>query len=534
MDDQPADIAAQPHSFGLGDKKGLFMVAFLTRRFLASLVVLAVASYIVYVLTCFSGNPLMDLLQSHARNKEELIAQRVALLHLDISPFLRYFLWLGGILQGFVGHFTLGYAINGQPVTDELSSAMWSTLQLVTTAAVIAIIFGVIIGITTALRQYTAYDYAATFLSFLFFSLPIFWLAVMLKQYVAIGFNNFLADPVIGPVTIVVLALISGVVWLGIIGGPMKRRLIVFGIAAVATAGVLVFISATRWLDDPGLGIVVVTLLSVGFAFLITLISTGLENRKALYSALTTVAVGAVLYYPLQYLFPYVNIWTFILLGLVAIGVGLLVGWLWGGDDRWASARTAAITAFLMAAVIALDRFMQAWSVYANSSAANGRPIATIGSVTPGLSGDFWITGIDSFTHILLPTLALMLASLAGYSRYSRASMLDVMNQDYIRTARSKGLTERTVVVRHAFRNALIPIVTIITLDFGALIGGAIVTETVFNWQGMGALFQNALNITDVNVVMGVFLVTGIAAIVFNALADVIYSALDPRIRVTS
>jgi peptide/nickel transport system permease protein len=399
---------------------------------------------------------------------------------------------------------------------------------------VIAIIFGVIIGITTALRQYSAYDYGATFMSFLFFSLPIFWLAVMLKQYVAIGFNNFLADPTIGPVVIIVLALISGIVWLGIIGGNLRRRLTVFVVAAVVTAAVLLFFSITHWFDNPGMGIIVVTIVSAGFAFLVTAISTGLEDRKALYSSLVTVGIGAVLYYPLQYVFPYMSIWLAIVLAIVAIAVGVFVGWLFGGHDRWVSGRTAGIVALLMGLVIALDRYMQAWSVYANSSSANGRPIATIGSVTPGLSGDFWITGIDHFTHLLLPTLALMLASLAGYSRYARASMLDVMNQDYIRTARSKGLSERTVVVRHAFRNALIPIVTIITLDFGALIGGAIVTETVFNFQGMGALFQNAINVTDVNTVMGVFLVTGIAAIVFNALADGIYSALDPRIRVSA
>jgi peptide/nickel transport system permease protein len=510
------------------------MVAFLTRRVLASLVVLAVASYIVYVLTCYSGNPLQDLLSSHARNKAELIAQRTELLHLDVNPFLRYFIWLGGVLQVFTGHFTLGDTIQSQTVTSQLGSAMWSTLQLVTTASVIAIIFGVVIGITTALRQYTAYDYSATFLSFLFFSLPIFWLAVMLKQYVAIGFNNFLANPSISPLVIAILAVVAGIVWLGIVGGNMRRRLIVFVVAAVVTAAVLTYFSVSDWFDHPGMGIVVVTIVSAGFAFLVTAFSTGLENRKALYASLATVILGAILYYPLQYIFPFMSIWLAIVLLIVAVVLGVIIGWLFGGHDRWISARTAGITAFLMGLVIALDRFMQAWSVYANSSSANGRPIATIGSVTPGLSGDFWITGIDHFTHILLPTLALMLASLASYSRYARASMLDVMNQDYIRTARSKGLTERTVVVRHAFRNALIPIVTIITLDFGALIGGAIVTETVFNWQGMGALFQQAINQTDVNTVMGVFLVTGIAAIVFNALADAIYSALDPRIRVSS
>jgi peptide/nickel transport system permease protein len=510
------------------------MVAFLTRRFLASLVVLLVASYIVYILTCYSGNPLQDLLASNARNKDELIAQRVALLHLDVSPFLRYFIWLGGVLSVFTGHFTLGDSLNGQPVTAQLGSAMWSTLQLVITATILAIIFGVIIGITTALRQYTAYDYGATFLSFLFFSLPIFWLAVMLKQYVAIGFNNFLADPVISPIVITVLALVAGILWLGIIGGNARRRIIVFLTAAIATALILTVLSVTKWFDDPGLGIVVVTLLSAGFAFLVTALSTGLENRKALYSSLVTVGIGAALYYPLQYVFPYMSIWLMVVLAIVAVGVGLLVGWLFGGHDRWISGRTAAITAGLMGLTIMLDRYMQVWNLYSNSSSIAGRPIATIGAVTPGLSGDFWVSGVDSFAHILLPTLALMLASLAGYSRYSRASMLDVMNQDYIRTARSKGLTERTVVVRHAFRNALIPIVTIITLDFGALIGGAIVTEHVFSIQGMGGLFQLAIDQTDVNTVMGVFLVVGIAAIVFNAIADTVYSALDPRIRVTA
>ncbi|HKT55767.1 MAG TPA: ABC transporter permease [Microbacterium sp.] len=510
------------------------MVAFLTRRLLASLLVLLIASYIVYVLTCFSGNPLQDLLESNARNKEQLIAQRVQYLHLDISPFLRYFLWLGGILSAFTGHFTLGDSISGQPVTAQLGTAAMSTLHLVLTATIVAIIFGVLIGITTALRQYSSYDYGATLLSFLFFSLPSFWLAVMLKQYIAIGFNNFLGDPVIATTTIIVLAVISGLVWLAIIGGTLRRRLIVFAVSAVATGAVLAALSLTQWFAYPKLGVVVITLMGVGSAFLVTALSAGLENRKALYSSLVVVVIGAVLYYPLQYVFEYMNLWIMVVLGLAAVAVGIVVGLLFRGNDKWVSARGAAITAAVMGLLMMVDRYMQVWNDYMNASSISGRPIATIGASTPGLSGDFWVTGVDQFTHYLLPTIALMLISLASYSRYARASMLDVMNQDYIRTARSKGLTERTVVMRHAFRNALIPIVTIITLDFGALIGGAIVTENVFSIQGMGNLFQQAINQTDVNTVMGVFLVTGIAAIVFNVIADVVYSSLDPRIRVSA
>jgi peptide/nickel transport system permease protein len=125
-----------------------------------------------------------------------------------------------------------------------------------------------------------------------------------------------------------------------------------------------------------------------------------------------------------------------------------------------------------------------------------------------------------------------MLISLAGYSRYSRASMLEIMNQDYIRTARAKGLGERTVVMRHAFRNALIPLATLVAFDIGALIGGAIITEQVFAFSGMGQLFVQALQRQDLNPVMGVFLITGIVALVFNLVADLVYSVLDPRVRV--
>ena len=141
--------------------------------------------------------------------------------------------------------------------------------------------------------------------------------------------------------------------------------------------------------------------------------------------------------------------------------------------------------------------------------------------------------GVDFFTHLLLPTVALILISFATYTRYSRASLLEVMNQDYIRTARAKGLTERTVIVRHAFRNALIPIATIVAFDIGGLIGGAVITERVFGWTGMGQLFQKGLDQVDPNPVMAFFLVTGGLAILFNLIADLAYAALDPRIRVS-
>ena len=173
------------------------MATFVTRRLIASIFIFLAATYLMYILVALSGDPLEDLRTSTAPNKQQLIEARTALLNLDVPPFLRYFIWLGGIfgLVAGKGFGYLGVTVQNQPVNVLLGQAAGSTLQLVTIASVIAIILGLVVGITTALRQYSGYDYGVTFLSFLFFSLPIFWVAVLLKQYIAIGFNDFLSDP---------------------------------------------------------------------------------------------------------------------------------------------------------------------------------------------------------------------------------------------------------------------------------------------------------------------------------------------------
>jgi peptide/nickel transport system permease protein len=138
---------------------------------------------------------------------------------------------------------------------------------------------------------------------------------------------------------------------------------------------------------------------------------------------------------------------------------------------------------------------------------------------------------IDRLQHIALPVITLTIISFALYSRYMRASMLDVINTDYVRTARAKGLSEWRVIMRHVFRNALIPIVTIAALNFGGLLGGAIVTETVFSLDGIGFYFIQKLQQLDVYAVMAYLLVTSTIIIVFNLIADILYGYLDPRIR---
>jgi peptide/nickel transport system permease protein len=511
------------------------MTTYIIRRLLASLLILLGASFIVYLLIAYSGDPLQDLRASNSPNRQALMAARTQMLHLDVPPALRYFIWLGGAVRcvvPFAGACDLGVTVQNQPVTGALSSAIPTTLQLVTLAAVLAIVIGTTTGIVTALRQYSVLDYSVTFIAFLFFSLPVFWVAVLLKQYGAIDFNTFLADPFIANTTIAVLALISGVVWTVIIGGSWRRRAITFAAAAAGVFAVLYYISATRWFTTPALGPVVILVTGVAFAYGATVLFAGLQNRRALYSSLIMVVLGLVASFALQPLFDRATLLMIVGLGVLALGVGALVGWLMGGYDRVQSIKAAMLTSFGVAGLVLIDQFMKNWPAYYNNPHVRGRPIATIGAATPNLNGDFWITGIDKFTHLILPTCALILISVASYTRYSRASMLEVMGQDYVRTGRAKGLPERVVVTRHAFRNALIPLATIVAIDIGSLIGGAVITESVFSWRGMGVLFIQGLKNVDPNPVMGVFIITGITAVTFNLLADLAYSALDPRVRV--
>lgn len=158
----------------------------------------------------------------------------------------------------------------------------------------------------------------------------------------------------------------------------------------------------------------------------------------------------------------------------------------------------------------------------------------TIGEETPGISlyAHGWELWQDRLGHLVLPTLSLGLLTFAAWSRFQRASMLDVLGSDYMRLARAKGLTYRRTVFKHGLRNALIPLTTVVALGIGTLFGGAIITETVFVWHGMGEyLLQNGIGQNDINVVLGWLLVSATAVVLFNLVADILYAVLDPRIR---
>ena len=510
------------------------MATYLARRLLSSLLVVVASTFLMYLLVDLAIDPLEEFATSTAPNKEQLIANRIARLNLDQPVIVRYFDWAQGAAGCVVGQCDLGinYKTNEQ-VTSLISGAIGTTLLLVTASSLLAIVLGVAVGVVSALRQYSGFDYSSTFVSFLFYSLPVFWVAVLAKEFLAIQFNNFLADPSVGPLFLIVASALVGLAVSAGVGGDRRRRLTTFGAAAAIVALLLIYVDVADFLVTPSLGLPGVALGSLASAVGVTALSTGIRNRRSLYSALTVAGIGIVLWYPMFFVWAAIEetLWRVLGLGVLAIVVGYLVGLAWGGPDRKASARTAAITALPVAILLFLDRVMRAWPAYVDE--LRGRPIATVSRSTPNLEGDFWIQSIDLFTHLLLPSITLLLISFAGYTRYSRASMLEVMNADYIRTARAKGLNERTVVMRHAFRNALLPLASIVPVDIITLAGGAVITESIFSWFGMGKLFIDSLNGDLIDPVMAFILVVGILAVVANFVADLAYAVLDPRIRVS-
>jgi peptide/nickel transport system permease protein len=275
----------------------------------------------------------------------------------------------------------------------------------------------------------------------------------------------------------------------------------------------------------------------MAFAAIVTQLSTGLDNRKSLTAAVGAAGVVIVGYFPLQLILnEQANFLSILLVFVITVGLSAVIGYFVADVDRRVNIRTAVLTAFIGTLPIILDRFMREFGQYMSSDAINNRPVPTISQSNDLLSdaqrANFWISGLDGIMHLILPTLALTLISFAGYVRFSRGSLLEVLNMDYIRTARAKGLTERTVVVRHAMRNAMLPLTTILVNDFAGVLGGAIITESVFGWKGMGSIFNQSLNTYDLNLFMGVFILTAFLTVLANLVADLLFGVVDPRIRI--
>ena len=510
------------------------MFAYIGRRLGALLIILFGSTFLVYILEAYSGDPTEGLRGNSSPKAHQLLMSLIRRLNLNVPPPARYFIWLKGVFGFLTGHFTLGLNGSNTPVTTLLGNALPITIRLVSLSVFLAIFFGIALGIISALRQYSRFDYAMTFIAFLLFSLPIFWVAVLLKEYLAISFNNFLLNGTISPTWILCASIVSGIFWAAVISGTRKRVWMIFGIAGALNAAFLFFLSATKWFTHPGLGPITMLIVGIGAAYGITFISTGLRNRPALNSSLAVVVIGFALYFPVEHILTkYAGFTTLFILLLVTVAIAVGCGLAFAKIDRGPVVRTAILTSIVCALLFYVDKLMKTWVPYINTDAIHQRPIPTLNEKNDLLpTGNFWFASLDTVLHLILPTAALILISMAGYIRYSRGTMLEVLNQDYIRTARAKGLSERTVVVRHAFRNTMIPITTIVVGDVAGILGGAIITERVFGWRGMGTLFNDSINSQDLNQLMGVLLFTSSSVILANLVADLLYSALDPRIRV--
>ncbi|OLZ12223.1 ABC transporter permease [Sulfobacillus thermosulfidooxidans] len=204
---------------------------------------------------------------------------------------------------------------------------------------------------------------------------------------------------------------------------------------------------------------------------------------------------------------------------LIAIILGTIQGYF---RNRWFDHVITTITFFfwsmpvfwLAIMVVLVFSIYLGWFPSGGINFTNGGPAGFVGYVD----------------HATLPILVLVLATVASWARFMRSSMIDSMLQDYIRTARSKGLSELAVVFKHALRNSLLPIITLFGLSIPSLFGGALVVELVFNYPGMGLLFWNAANERDYPILLGIIMIIGLLTVVGNLLADILYSLVDPRI----
>jgi peptide/nickel transport system permease protein len=221
-------------------------------------------------------------------------------------------------------------------------------------------------------------------------------------------------------------------------------------------------------------------------------------------------------------------------LGVAASGVGIIVGLALGvfaalrpGGRRDVAVNTAAFVGISIPPYVSAILFQLLFAVYW-SRWFGSTLFPTSGVYPPGQMG--FDLGL-MLKHMVLPTLVVAIQIIAVYSRYMRSSLLDVLNSEYMRTARSKGISEVRVLFRHGLRNALIPVVTIAALDIGAIVGGLIITENVFSYPGMGKYFLSAFGEGDFPLLMPWMVIIVASTLFFNLLADISYAWLDPRIR---
>jgi len=229
----------------------------------------------------------------------------------------------------------------------------------------------------------------------------------------------------------------------------------------------------------------------------------------------------------------FVTLRMVIIATLVAIVVGISMGVIAAVRQNKFTDHAITVTNFVLLAtpVFVLGLALKEFVAIPINQHVGTTIFYTDGEQSPTLSGSFFSRVPDYAAHTALPVITLILISYASWAIYQRSSMIETLDADHVRLARAKGLSQRRVLSRHVLRNALIPVTTVIALDFAAVLGGAIITEIIFGWQGLGQWYLNGVNNLDANVMLAYLLITATFVILFNLAADILYGVLDPRIR---
>jgi peptide/nickel transport system permease protein len=231
------------------------------------------------------------------------------------------------------------------------------------------------------------------------------------------------------------------------------------------------------------------------------------------------------------------RVWVSLQLVVIGSVLGTVIGVVLGA---WSAIRqyrlSDRVITLLSLLILSMPTFVLANLLILGGLRVNllvGAPVFEYTGQTSGLTSGWWNGLIDRLQHLVLPTLTLALGAIAGYSRYQRNAMLDVLGQDFIRTARAKGLTRRRALFKHGLRTALIPMATLFAYGISGLVVGALFVEKIFGWHGIGEWFYQGILTQDTNITATITVFTGVAILFAGLLSDIIYAALDPRVRVT-
>lgn len=416
------------------------------------------------------------------------------------KPFLvQYVSYLQRIVTLDLG---VSHAQEDRPVVEVYKEFIPATLELTLAAMVIAITMGIFLGTLSAIRKDSPVDHATRFLALAGVSVPIFWLGLMLKFAFATPF----------PVELFTAA------------GPVAKAL-VFAIAAALPilAGMylaenLLADASTTWrrlaVHAGALAIATALLFWIGWGFFGALVALVGGVAYATVAALKVLKVPRIRSRAWKLLFAAVAV------GSIALAV-----------SPWANDAVGGLFAFIPDVPLGGRFSNDLVAIEGEHPSLTDGPTRIL--LVDTLLARDWVAFNDVLAHLILPGITLGYASLAIIARMMRASMLETLSLDFVRTARAKGLSEQEVIDRHARRNALIPIATVIGLTFGGLLSGAVLTETIFQWPGLGRWSTLAIINFDTNSIMAFTLLVVVIYLAANLVVDVLYSILDPRVRLS-